>query len=130
VLRFKAENGPRYQRRLITEFETKIDFRLRALLRNLQDYMFDRFAKNLVVTCLIRTPEENRMVGGVPYSSHLSGRAADIRSWGMSKGQIGEIKAYLEHVWGPLVYVLHHDSGHGEHIHVNINYRYSIEEFA
>lgn len=43
------------------------------------DRMRKRFGKPIVVNSGIRCPDHNREEGGVKNSSHLSGKAADIR---------------------------------------------------
>lgn len=43
------------------------------------DRMRSRFGKPIVINSGIRCPEHNREEGGIKNSSHLSGKAADIR---------------------------------------------------
>lgn len=55
---------------------------LRGAILSLADWLSWTYQKRtLVITCLHRTPEENKAVGGVPHSLHTRDRAADIRNW-------------------------------------------------
>jgi uncharacterized protein YcbK (DUF882 family) len=118
----KTEMGPKLASRLGLEMDGVIDGRLRALLLELAHYCWRQYNTHLTITCLNRTPEENERVGGIKYSAHLSGRAADIRS-GNIKRYIADIKDHLKGVWGDAVYVVAHDSGRGHHLHINFKYR-------
>lgn len=119
MLKFKDE------RRLGNELQNVVDFRVKALLEDLAWFVRNTMQKDVVITCLIRTAEENKAVNGVPNSAHLSGRAADIRSTIYTEEEIGVINAYLTKIWGPLVYFKWHNSGSGMHIHININKAYA-----
>lgn len=53
----------------------KMDYELLKAL----DYMRKRFGKPIIVNSGIRCPDHNEREGGVPSSSHLKGKAADVR---------------------------------------------------
>lgn len=96
---------------------------LRAVLLELADFLRRQHDIRLVVTCLWRSEEENRMVGGAPKSSHLTWRAADVRTydWPAPVKQIAV--QHLTKLWPrDMLFVKVHDSGTGEHMHLNINY--------
>lgn len=64
-----------------------------------------------IVTSTHRTAQHNRMVGGVPNSFHLSGRAVDIsRRFGVSHGR-------LENEFRKAGYVLLESLDEGDHSH-------------
>lgn len=102
-----------------------IDPKLRAVLSDTAFYMYHHFGVNLIITSMIRTVAENTAVGGNKKSAHLDGRAVDIRSHTMTKDQITQLKTYMIGVWDGMVHFLHHDSGAGEHIHININWHHA-----
>lgn len=125
MLHFKQENGKDYLHRLIKEFHHEIDPRLSAILLGLDNWTRVQLGKELTITCLNRTKEENKKVGGVAWSAHLDGRAADIRTWNLTDEDIGRIKRYLSESWGTdFLFFKYHDSGSGKHIHLNINYKH------
>ena len=118
---FKKEEADR----LLNEFRFKIDLRLQAILFELAVWMARTLSKGLIVTCLLRTVEENKAVNGLPNSSHLDGRAADIRTYLLSKPEIDKLIAHLNAVWGiEFLHTKYHDSGSGLHLHTNINIKY------
>lgn len=133
---FKTENGQEYGQRLVHEFQEDIDNRLKAVLLELGEWTLYCYNKPVVVTCLNRTKEENDKVNGHENSAHLfdpndpllniyPGRAADIRSWAFMKDQIPKIVNHLEKVWGKeFLNVKYHNSGSGDHIHINIKWSY------
>lgn len=59
----------------ICDLDVVMDRRLLVAL----DRMRKRFGKPIIVNSGIRCPDHNRSEGGVKNSSHLSGKAADIR---------------------------------------------------
>lgn len=71
---------------------------LRALVLGLADWAERAIGKKTVtVTCLWRTPEENRAAGGNPKSWHIKNRAADIRIWGWSVSDCESAKDFWDH---------------------------------
>ncbi len=128
MIKFKGEEGIEYKARLEVEFYRIIDKRLKALLLDLADEVERKFKKNIILTCLNRTLEENQKYNGSPFSSHLDGRGADIRIWHFDKKHLDFITNYLYTNWSEdFVYVKVHDAGSGSHIHVNIKYKHRKE---
>lgn len=107
--------------RLAREFSEVIDKRLRAVLLDLSYYISSLFREDLTITCLVRTPDENRAVGGNADSSHLDRRAADLRTRNLSEYAITKALEYVKRVWGDNVHIIRHKGGTADHIHVNIN---------
>ena len=52
--------------RIVSEWANQTDERLKIILRAMSVFM-----GGLRITCLVRTPEENMGMGGVPNSKHL-----------------------------------------------------------
>lgn len=124
MLSCKKEKGPEYQARLHKELDEGIDPRLGAYLLETADYVWRKYKKHLVITCLYRTLEENTAVGGKPYSAHPRRRAGDFRTWNLTKEIVNDIEERTHRIWGDFIYIKVHDSGSGMHIHVNIPYRF------
>lgn len=128
---FKAENGTEYRARLMTEFRYVIDPRLRAILLELAEWVRVKQEADITLTCLNRTITENEQVGGYKFSAHLSGRGADIRTWGFSVKQIEAIMTYLKESWGEeFIFVLYHGSGSSNHLHINIRWKHHIKNYV
>jgi zinc D-Ala-D-Ala carboxypeptidase len=58
--------------------------RLRALAVNILQPLRDALGKPVIVNSAYRSPQVNKIVGGVSTSQHSRGEAADIRVAGMS----------------------------------------------
>jgi hypothetical protein len=91
-----------------------------------------------VITCLLRTPEENEAVGA-ESDSHVTRRAFDVRSSTYTKGQIESIVNYMNTQWtkyaainshGQVRLAVHHKTTQGAlHFHFQINRRYSLPKW-
>ena len=86
LIEFKAD-------RLRNEWEL-VDPRLRGALLEIARFMLIRFGKSFLVTCVMRTPEENRADKGEPDSGHLvqadgSVRAVDVRTRIHGRADVG-----------------------------------------
>ena len=117
LLDFRNERKGEFVR-LITEFETKIDRRLRALLLDLgYECRLRGWPKPMVVS-LVRTPEENAAVGA-KSQTHVDGRAADLRDRPDFSAAIVE---YVNswHGTGPQACAYRHDAGNGLHFHLQV----------
>ena len=121
---FKTGSGLDYYAKLKFEFYDQIDVRLRGVLYELDDYMWRTHKARITITCLNRSKEYNKKVGGSPWSAHLFGRAVDLRSKNLNDEMIKDLVKHLEDVWGDFLYVKVHDAGSGNHIHINIRYKY------
>ena len=125
MIKFKDQNGLEYQARLEFEFIRTIDKRLKAILLDLADEVQRKFKKDVILTCLNRTEEENRKFNGSPFSAHLSGRGADIRTWHFNKKVLDFIMNYAYTTWTEdFIYLKYHDSGSGNHLHLSIRYKH------
>jgi len=125
MLKYKTENGLEYKARLEVEFTRTIDKRLKAILLDLADEVQRKFKKDIILTCLNRTAKENLIVNGSPFSAHLSGRGADVRTWHFSKKELDFISNYLYTTWtDDFIFIKVHDAGSGNHIHINIRYKH------
>lgn len=129
IVLFKRDNGLEYSKQLETEFGGQIDGRLKAVIYEIGYFCYEKWGIKPVITCLNRTKEENKKVGGVKWSAHLYGRAVDLRTRTMTKQQIDELQKHLESVWGSFLYVKYHDAGSGNHLHINIRYAYRRHNF-
>ena len=120
--------------RIASEYETLLDYRLRAMLLEQAHWQFNTFASPLIITCIGRTPEENAGVGGVEHSAHLilpghMVRAADVRSWNIPITKMGlwlsRLLRWNDKLPG-FVHAIYHSARTGPHFHVNINMEYKL----
>lgn len=120
---FDMDEGQAHSDRLHTEFNHKIDVRLKAILIEGAMWSQNVLGKQLIITCLLRTEEENEAVGGKPLSAHKEARAGDLRTRHLTPEEEEKLKAHFQNVWGKaFLHVIIHDSGAGRHMHVNINF--------
>ena len=116
--------------RLKDEYETRMDPRLRIVNDEVAEWVYLKFNKPWTITCIMRTPAENEAVGGKEKTAHyidISGyvRADDCRSRNFTKSEKVLIVEYVNATWNRFIEYVHivwHNSGHGEHFHININY--------
>ena len=109
---------------MAVDWQYYVDPRMCAVVLLLAAWTMCQWSIGIVITCLNRTVDENRRLGGYEFSAHLSGRGVDIRSRTFTVTQITQIIEYLETTWGDFIYVKYHNSGSGHHIHINIRYGY------
>lgn len=129
----KGELGLAYELKLTEEFNTKLDPRLRAVLLECGRWVRQEFDKRLVYTCVIRTQEENKKVGGAKYSAHLYGRAVDIRTHNLTGSELSKLLTYIEVHWlkdEQWLYLLVHGQGNNKHFHINIKFSATHGSFA
>jgi uncharacterized protein YcbK (DUF882 family) len=111
--------------RMHREWYRDIDARLAWILNDLDRFSRCISTKEVCITCLMRTPEENAAAGGSKYSAHLVGRGADIRCRHYSEPEIEQILEFLKKSWpDELLYVKRH-VGTADHIHMNIRWKYA-----
>ena len=122
--------------RIGSEFYNALDPRLKGLIHTLADWQAGRLDLPLVITCIIRDPIENAQVNGRPQSAHIMvpgqtyARAIDIRNHDLTEKQQEDRRAFIQ-IWNrglpsPMFHVIDHNSGHGNHTHININQLYKI----
>ena len=127
---FKKDDGPEKAERLRREFYVEIDGRLTWWVMQLAKELIAKFGKGIVVTCGTRTTSENKDVQGIKDSSHLRGDALDLRSHIYTAEEIAYIVSRTKQVWGPVMHILVHNGGTGPHIHINVNWQYSLKYTA
>ena len=129
MITYKTEEGLAYIRRLTDEFNQQLDPLCRALVADLSIEMEKRFNRDIILTCVGRTPEENAKDGGVPNSAHLTFRAVDIRAKDWKPEEREFALAWIRHRWAQVGYALIHNAGGGIHLHVNINWAFARQTF-
>lgn len=65
--------------RIAQEFDNLGDD-LKGAVYHLADHLRVQYEKKTVLTCILRTAEENAGVGGAKKSLHMSNRAVDVRT--------------------------------------------------
>ena len=112
-------------KRLFKE-RTMIDARFELVVLGLAYFVSLEMKKDLTATEYFRSEEENTAVGGGKHSAHKVGRGGDFRSRLFTVSEKALIDNYLENVWGKdFLYWIWHDSGHGEHLHLQIRYKHA-----
>lgn len=90
------------------------------------------------VTSTLSSVEEDKKLSR-KSSTHRTGRAFDLslREW--SDLEIKDFMNYFSNKYNAFAatnkegvpsLIVRHDSGHGDHLHVQINYRYKLKEFT
>lgn len=90
-----------------------------------------------VITETVTTAEEDKRLSRVS-STHREGRAFDVSTRGWKKAEIDEFMAHFDQKFlhvaaigaksGKAELIVHHDSGHGEHFHVQIGKVFAIRD--
>lgn len=108
-----------------------------ALIRIMADlihYSESELGISPVFTETKTTAEIDKALGRVS-KSHQTGRAFDLRTWNYSDEQLKKIYDYLMTNYGHLgawtklgnrQLVVHHDSGYGDHFHVQIDRSFEV----
>jgi len=112
------------------------DERIVLIICYTADWVWGEYGIEWMITGVARTPGEAAELGS-PNSSHIwipgkrLCRAIDSRTHHFDKPQLSRIMRFMRHSWGPPEYLhlIYHDSGHGDHLHVNINYPFAVEKF-
>lgn len=79
-----------------------IDGKLRTLVNQAASYLYRIWNQDIVVTCLLRTPEEDKALYHDPEHEpgvHCYGRGADISTKLMSPAEIDGLVEYLNGEW-------------------------------
>lgn len=91
--------------------------------------------ENPVITETVTTSEIDKALGRVSVS-HQQGRAIDLRTWNMSEWQLKNLAIGLEEKYGqigawtklgPRQLIVHHDSGHGDHFHIQLDRGFAVK---
>jgi len=117
-----------------------VDLRVRAIVVEMDFFFQWKFGRELVVTSVRRTEEEQRelypeffeRVGRVRPSAHLDHpcRAVDIRSRDLSEAEIQILREYFETWWEELpgwAFLVNDRGGAFPHIHIQVGKKNSNE---
>lgn len=101
------------------QFRTVTHTVLQAILFGAAFWLWVNYNIVLTITCLRRTPDENKAAKGKPTSRHLETPcpAVDIRIRDLQKEAILGLVDYLTRTWGDKVYVLLEK----DHIHLQLS---------
>ena len=110
-----------------------IDPRVRAVVSEMDYFFQQKFGRELVITSVGRTEEEQKelypeffaRIGRVRPSAHLDHpcRAVDLRSRDLSEGEIQALREYFETWWEELpgwVFLVNDRGGAFPHIHIQV----------
>ncbi len=95
--------------------------RLKGVLLALEQFVEIEFRKDVVITCLLRTQQENSACGGIIMSPHLSWQAADLRSSIYTEAEINRMVTFLNQFTyrdGKKTALYHRVVGGAPHFHV------------
>lgn len=108
---------------------------LQEMLFEMIQWLSDRNIHG-VITETVTTPEEDAALGRKSVS-HQEGRASDLRTRDWPRNTVKEFldhfnEKYLKHGAtrasnGQLALLVFHDSGHGEHIHIQLARSYALK---
>lgn len=131
------------QERLEREFHEELDPRLRAMILEIERFMWREFGKDTIITHICRTQKEQDSfyqdkieagqfrIGndGIKHYNRASvhqvkpSRGTDIRSWIYDDDEIRALDEYIEK-WFPYGKgrdsLIHHNIGLGSHIHLQV----------
>ena len=114
-----------------------VDPRLKGLVITVAIWQYIGWGIPFTITGIIRTPDENEAVGGIIKSAHVMqpgqiwARAVDCRNQNLSDEQQCARRKFINEHWNvktmpEMFHVIDHDSGAGDHTHINLNYGYMI----
>jgi hypothetical protein len=119
----------------IGEEYKRLDPRCQGVLLAVSQWQFEKWGIPVTITCIIRTSDENAAIGGLIQSAHvlvpgqLYARAWDMRNTDLTTDQRRERRDYILYHWNHGAQMFHardHDSGAGDHTHVNLNQGYKL----
>lgn len=97
---------------------------LKLLIYDLDSYVWEKYKKNIVITMIYRTQEEQYDIYGPGYekkSPHQFWQGVDIRSSTFTKEEIEDIIRYINEAYNDTNYydwtARCHDVGRGDHFH-------------
>ena len=108
--------------------------RLQEIMVDLVDYCEKVLRVTPIFTETLTTAEVDKALGRVSVS-HQQGRAFDMRTWNLTEDNLKAIAAWLRANFGNIgafnktgerQLVVHHDSGHGDHFHVQIDRVFAV----
>lgn len=121
LLLYKATTFELKNRLQLEFWDDRLHPILRAFYLDLGGFTMRKFGKQIVLTNIFRTPEENEAVGGIPGSSHCDWRGADCRSSLFTETERVSMLEYVHANWGRAIHFIHEDAGTAPHFHANVN---------
>ena len=97
--------------------------RLQKVLEIAARYCELEFKKDIVITSLYRDPQENKDVGGIATSPHMTWEAADLRSFTFTDEELAKLAAFLNGITfrnGKKTCVYHKVAGGAYHLHIQV----------
>lgn len=114
-----------------------VDPRLKGVIIVVAIWQYIGWGIALTITGIIRSADENATVGGLIKSAHIMrpgqiwARAIDARNSDLTYEQREARRKFMLDHWNyktmpTMFHVIDHDSGAGDHTHLNLNYQYMI----
>jgi hypothetical protein len=97
--------------------------RLKNAILMLDLFVSLELKKDIELTSLLRTPEENAAVGGIPNSPHLVWNAVDLRSTLYTDAEVNRIVAFMNSLTyhaGKSTAMAHAVGGGAYHLHIQV----------